>query len=284
METVRLAALAMGTRFEAVLIGEDAGFLRAAGEEALELICDEHVRLSRFEPDSVVSHVNRNAAESWVSVDGEFSELLALCDEVVAASGGAFDPTVTASGGFGWGGLELEAQRVRFHQSGIALDFGAIAKGWALDLARRALLDAGVERALLHGGTSSVLAVGAPPEELGWGIALAGAGAPRCVLCDASLGVSAPDGEVGGEGHVLDPATGRAASQVMIAAAVSESAAWADAWSTALVVRGAELPARYGVETAFLPKGERLDCATAWRGDHAGSFLFTDSKTTQTER
>jgi thiamine biosynthesis lipoprotein len=274
METVRLAALAMGTRFEAVLVGEDAGFLRAAGEEALELISDEHVRLSRFEPDSVVSHVNRNASSDWVGVDGEFAELLKLCAQAVTASGGAFDPTVTSSSDCGWAGVELDGRRIRFHEPGLSLDFGAIAKGWALDLARVALLDAGVERALLHGGTSSVLAIGAPPERAGWGVALGEKGAPQCSLRDSALGVSAPNGEAGGEGHVLDPGSGVAANRVAIAAVVSESAAWADAWSTALVVRGEDLPLRNGVKTAFLPRGEALDCADAWRLNDAGSFQF----------
>ena len=282
METVRLATLAMGTRFEAVLIGEDAGFLRAAAEEALELIQDEHARLSRFERDSVVSHVNRNAALGWVGVDGDFLALLELCDSLVHASGGAFDPTATSRQGGGWDAVERSEGRVRFNRESVGLDFGAVAKGWALDLARAALLEAGVERALLHGGTSSVLAVGAPPGEEGWKIALGDKSGARCVLRDTALGVSAPDGEAGGEGHVLVPGTGAAAGGVELAAVVCESAAWADAWSTALVVLGEELEHRNGVETAFLPTGEPLDCSDAWRGDHAGVFLFPDSESAQT--
>jgi thiamine biosynthesis lipoprotein len=281
METVRLAAQAMGTRFEAVLIGEDAGFLRAAAEEALEFIQDEHARLSRFEQDSVVSHVNRNAALGWVGVDGDFQELLELCDALVQATGGAFDPTATSAGCGGWGAVERSLGRVRFKGEGVGLDFGAVAKGWALDLARAALIEAGVERALLHGGTSSVLALGSPPGEEGWQIALGEERGARCVLRDSALGVSAPDGESGGEGHVLVPGTGAAARGVDFAAVVCESAAWADAWATALVVRGEELEHRNGVETAFLPTGEPLDCSDAWRGDHAGVFLFPDSESAQ---
>jgi thiamine biosynthesis lipoprotein len=286
METVRLAAEAMGTRFEVLLVGEDVGFLRAAGEEALDLIVEEHGRLSRFERDSVVSHVNRNASGGWVGVDGEFAQLLALCDEVVRASRGAFDPTATAeergtaaSGGVGcgWDAVELDGRRVRFAGEGVALDFGAVAKGWALDLAGCSLREAGVERALIHGGTSSVLAIGAPPGETGWRIALGSAGGARCVLCDEALGVSAPDGEAGGVGHVLVPLSGEAAGGVSIAAVVGENAAWADAWATALVVAGEGLPGREGLETAFVMEGEALDCAGAWRGDHAGCFAFPET-------
>jgi len=282
METVKLATLAMGTRFEVVLIGEDAGFLRAAAEEALELIEDEHARLSRFERDSVVSHVNRNALLDWVGVDGDFFALLELCGALVEASDGAFDPTATAGEGSGWDAVERAGGRVRFTRAGVALDFGAVAKGWALDLARDALFEAGVKRALLHGGTSSVLAIGSPPGEEGWQVAMGDSGGARCVLKDAALGVSAPDGGAGGEGHVLVPGTGAPALGVGLAAVVCESAAWADAWSTALVVMGGELERCNGVETAFLPTGEPLDCSDAWRGDHAGVFLFPDSESVQT--
>ena len=275
METVRLAALAMGTRFEAVLLGEDAGFLRAAGEEALELISDEHVRLSRFEADSVVSHVNRNAHKDWVGVDGDFAQLLRLCGEIFSASDGAFDPTVTSSASSAWQAVELDGQRVRFLSPGLALDFGAIAKGWALDLARAALLDAGVSRGLLHGGTSSVMALGAPPDQDGWGVSLGEGGAPRCLLKDSALGVSARHGEAGGQDHVLDPRSGSPAGEVEIAAVIAESAAWADGWSTAMVVRGESLAQRNGLKTTFLPSGEALDCGDAWRIDEAGPFYLS---------
>ena len=272
METVRLAAQAMGTRFEAVLVGDDAGFLRAAAEEALELIEDEHARLSRFERDSVVSRVNRHASSGWVGVDGDFDSLLSLCDELVHATDGAFDPTVTSEAGACWGEVQRESGRVRFLREGVRLDFGAVAKGWALDLAREALLEAGVEIALLHGGTSSVLALGAPPGEEGWRIALGSEEGASCLLRGAALGVSAPDGEAGGEGHVLVPGTGAAANEVSLAAVVCESAAWADAWSTALVVLGETLEPCNGMETAFLLSGEVLDCSVGWRGDYGGAF------------
>ncbi|HYD02310.1 MAG TPA: FAD:protein FMN transferase, partial [Phycisphaerales bacterium] len=120
----------------------------------------------------------------------------------------------------------------RFTQP-VALDFGAIGKGWALDRAARVLREHGVTRALLHGGTSSVVTLGGP-----WRVALDDRAAVD--LTDASLGVSAPAGRTIGRGadvrgHILDPRTGRSATT--LGAAVSgPSAAVCDAWSTALVV------------------------------------------------
>jgi thiamine biosynthesis lipoprotein len=136
------------------------------------------------------------------------------------------------------------------------LDLGAIAKGHALDLAAARLRELGVTCGLLHAGTSSILALEAPPGTPGWRIAIAappsesaGGELPgRCgvvTLRHAALGVSAPHGRTvtgpAGQawGHVMDPRTGKPATTARLAAAVCRSAAAADAWSTALLVMGA---------------------------------------------
>ena len=160
----------MGTRFELV-IAAGAGDLRAAGEAAVEEIEEWHRRLSRFAPDSLLSHVNRTAAASAVRLD---AETFTLVDEALAvwrASGGAFDPTIAplmATHGFagsaaGAGDLvdaaavELDAGAwtIRFTRPGVTLDLGGIAKGHALDQAARVLREAGVTAAVAVTGPSA---------------------------------------------------------------------------------------------------------------------------------
>ena len=113
--------------------------------------------------------------------------------------------------------LDPRARSVRAARAGASLDLGGVAKGFALDLAARELREAGVDCALLHGGTSSVAALGAPPGESGWRVAIEGAHAPEgaglaVLLRDASLSVSAAAGRTARGaagrrvGHVLDPA------------------------------------------------------------------------------
>jgi thiamine biosynthesis lipoprotein len=151
--------------------------------------------------------------------------------------------------------VELNPQNftVRFACPGMMLDLGAIGKGAALETAADLLREAGVTSALLHGGTSTIYALGHPPRADHWSVALeypqiTGADSPRqklgsVHLRDESLSVSAVWGRSfkAGEktfGHVLDPRTGQPVVGALLAAVVLPSATETDALSTALLVAG----------------------------------------------
>jgi len=271
---VTLATHAMGTRFELVLDGDDPLRLRTVGEAALREVTECHRRFNLFDPGSWLNTLNRRAADGPVELDGLTFELLDVCRQVHRDSGGAFDITVaplmhawgfhSASGsadrtaikkarervGMGLVQLDQETKSLRFTRPGVALDLGAVAKGFAIDLAIERLCEHGVTCALLHGGTSTAAAIGSPPGQNGWRVkVLAGNDACSSVedstvtLKDSAMSVSAPHGrviEADGQtlGHVLDPRTGRPATRGGFAAAVGESACLTDAWSTALLVLG----------------------------------------------
>lgn len=152
--------------------------------------------------------------------------------------------------------LDPVRHTIRLADESTRIDLGAIAKGHALDMAARVLREYGVDCALLHGGTSSVLAIGAPPDRSGWGIALEGFAKPL-LLRDAALAVSAGSGRTvagcnGRLGHIVDPRTGRSVPAARRAAVAGPSARLCDAWATALAVLG-ERPATLGPEwTTFL--------------------------------
>jgi thiamine biosynthesis lipoprotein len=251
-----LALAAMGTRFELVLPGLDEARERAAGEAALTEIAEWDARLSLFRSDSLLAHVNREAAARAVRVDPRTFALLEICARMLVDSAGAFDAglgAAMAAAGFrgegsrsavspgpGFAAVVLDApgQTVRFADASVQLDLGGIAKGFALDRAGEVLREGGVDTALVHGGTSTVLALGAPPGAQGWRVALdEGPGAPRVMLRDGALSVSAQHGRrnAEGTGHVLGARVERAAVE-------APDATLADAWSTALLVLG-RLPA-----------------------------------------
>jgi len=227
----------MGTRFELVLGHDDdpggPGAGVAIGEAVMEEIVLWHRRLSRFAPDSLVSHINRTAAVAAVRLDRPTFELFRDALDVQQASEGAFDITRGAPAG----SLELDASdlTIRFRNPAVQVDLGGIAKGHAVDCAAALLRTHGVTTALLHGGTSSVAALGAPPEADGWKVALARApGAPVVVLRDQTLSVSwtASQG-----GHIVDPRT-QASPPDTVCAVTGPSARLGDAWATALGVLG----------------------------------------------
>lgn len=271
---IRLAIEAMATRFELVLPGSDEPRLRAAGEAALRTIERLDRLLSFYRGDSEVVRLNRLAAAGPVRLPVEVFRLLRACADLSAATGGAFDVTVgplmrawrfvgdrgakpdpaqladvRARTGMHLVQLDDEARSARFLASGVEIDLGAVGKGYAIDLAIAELREAGIARALLHGGTSSVYGLGRPAGQEGWPIALAvqtaGQNSPLTLhLADAALSVSASHGKAFSAdgrqyGHVLDPRTG---------VPVLRHSAWVtgpesylcDALSTALLVNGAE--------------------------------------------
>lgn len=272
----------MRSRFEIVIAGDarsptDVIQARAAAEEALAEIVDVESWLSAYRPDSALYRVNAEAANSPVRVDGRLFAFLQKAAELSAATEGAFDVTVgplLRIWGMGHGAdggrvpteeevmaarhcvgmaqnviLDADDLTVAFARPGVRLDPGAIGKGYALDRAAEILHDAGIENALLHGGTSSVVALGSPPESpAGWPIVIRHPLDPKKIVADLrlrnqSLGVSAvhgksftaPDGAI--YGHVLDPRTGRPTQSALLAAIATSSATEADALSTALLIQ-----------------------------------------------
>jgi thiamine biosynthesis lipoprotein len=148
--------------------------------------------------------------------------------------------------------LDEKSRGVRFARQGMALNFGAIGKGYALDRMGALLRARGATRALLSAGASSVLAVGGRGR--GWPVDLRPLRASRRVgrlwLKNAAVGTSGAGEqfvEIEGRryGHIIDPRSGRPAEGVLGASVVTRDAATADALSTAFLIGGPDLARRY---------------------------------------
>jgi thiamine biosynthesis lipoprotein len=134
------------------------------------------------------------------------------------------------------------------------LDLGAVGKGYAVGRAAEILQEIGVASALIHGGTSTVYAIGHPPDSEYWKVALehppgttavADAWPGAIELRDEAMSVSAVWGKcfmAGGKmlGHVIDPRSGEPVNRALLTVVVLPSATETDALSTALLVLGAE--------------------------------------------
>jgi len=289
-EGVRLAASAMGTRFELVLHADDPLRLRAAGEEAVREILALHRGLSAFDRASDVSRLNREAAARPVRIDTRLFDLLLLCRDLWRDTRGAFDVTIgpmmkalgfrgrahdshacaqaRASVGFKHVELDEAAQTVRYTRQGVEIDLGGVGKGFALDCAAEVLRDSGVENAFLHGGASTSIAIGRDAGGRPWRVALDDSpDAPVVALHDQALSVSASTGRTTATdrgdviGHIVHPGSGACPARFGPAAALADSAAVSDAWSTAAAIEWPE-PGHNSVSLA-LRTGEGE--AAAWR-------------------
>lgn len=156
----------MNTLFEICVEGGDLENDCAAAEAALDEIARIDGVLSRFAPDSEVSRVNRLAGQHPVLISYELLEILELCRNHWEKTLGYFDVTATSEKKSNFQSVRIDsaARKVSFCEPGVTLNFGAFGKGHALDCAGRLLKENGVRNAWLHGGTSSVLAIGRPAQ------------------------------------------------------------------------------------------------------------------------
>lgn len=273
---VRVARPAMATTFE-ILLPVGAAPALPAVQAAFDTIDRLEAQLSVYRAASEVSRLNAQAAAGPVRVTANLFELLELAARLTAETRGAFDisagPLIKAWGFFrregrvpsdgerrealervGMRHLELRQaeQTVRFLRPGVEINLGSIGKGYALDCAAQTLREAGtVPAALLHGGHSSVYAIGsAPGSRRGWPVGLAhpndaGRRLALIRLRDRALGTSAATFqhlEYAGRklGHLLDPRTGWPAEGMASVSVAAPSAAEADALATAFFILGVD--------------------------------------------
>ena len=273
--------VAMFTDFEAILYGKDANTvpeaLLSAGRAAFEAVDALENRISNWRADSYTSLVNRKAAEGPVKVSTDLIEILENARTVHKDTGGAFDVTVGPLIQF-WKAqekqgtfpkqeevkpvlehiglkyviIDKQAETVFFERPGLCLDFGGIAKGLALDRMAVVLAENGVKTALLNAGTSSLVALGAPPGETGWTVSIdspynTDSTEPIATvqICDESLSTSSNARrylDIGGKhySHILNPSTGMPAEGLASATAIAPTGVESDALSTAFFVMGVE--------------------------------------------
>ncbi len=296
---LRFSRRAMATTFEVMLPVGTPDALPAA-EAALDEIDRLEAQLTVYRDGSEVSRLNRAAPYAAIPVEEGLFDLLRLAARVTADSEGAFDITAGAlikAWGFFRGPrrvpseaeraaarervgmrhvvLDPEARSVRYLRPGLEINLGSIGKGYALDRAAALLRDRwNLPQALLHGGHSSVYAIGTEPgDERGWAVGLGHPWDPgrRIALLrlrDRALGTSAAtfrhlEHQGRKLGHVLDPRTGWPAEGIALASAVAPTAAEADALATAFYVRGVDWTRAYcdahpDVGAVVLPEGESV--------------------------
>jgi thiamine biosynthesis lipoprotein len=276
---LRASRRAMATTFE-IAIPYGTPHALAAAEAALDLIDQLEEQMTVYRDSSEVSRLNETGRTD--ELEPQLFALLQRCATLTRDTEGAFDvacgalvkcwgfykregriPTgVELNAAMGRTGfrhviLDADSRSVRYARPGVELNLGAVGKGYALDRAAELLrTQFGIRSALLHGGGSSVRAIGCPPTDFrGWRVSIRHPHDDRrtlgsVFLDDEALGTSADTYqhfEYNGRryGHVLDPRTGRPVGGTRSASCVAPTAADADAISTAFFVAGPAWTAEY---------------------------------------
>lgn len=272
--------------------------------------------LSAFKPSSEVSRINSAAGICPVPVSGAVFDMLKKAKYIAKVSGGAFDITIrpaitlwnigsdtpripqawelaNVSRLVDYRDLQLdESTHTAFlKKSGQSIDLGGIAKGFAGDYIRNALISRGITNALLNfGGT--ILTIGGKPDGTDWKVGIQNPLLPRGTsvgmvsLRDSVLVTSGVNERFFLKGrtryhHLLDPATcAPARSGVLSVTAAGNSAMDLDGYTTALFVLGAEkgikLAQKEGLEVLYLTE----DCKIiSTKGFLSGKYKFSKSLT-----
>ncbi len=277
--------VAMATEIEILMFGApdaESEVLREAAREAFVAMDALEARISRFRQDSFTTLMNREAAERPVTVPSDIMELLLAARRYSERTGGAFDVTIgpimklwgfyvgsgnhpspdelreaTARVGIEHVAFEPASRTVIFKRPGMHIDFGGIAKGLALDRAAAILRDHGVESARLNVGTSTIVAVGAPPGKSGWTVDIRSpynngedAYIATVDIRNESLSTSSRTEryiEIDGQryGHIVDPRTGMPTTGILSATAITPNGLESDVLSTAFYVMGLEATRDY---------------------------------------
>lgn len=291
---VSIRGVVFGTYYS-ILYYDDEG--RVFQEEIEALFREINGSMSFYDPNSLLSRINRQEESR---VDEHFRTVFRRAQEISRETGGAFDATVfplVNSWGFGPGagreldreeldsildfvGYEkvwLDGKHIRKTDERVQLDFNAIAKGYAADVAGNFLASQGVEAYMVEIG-GDLVARGLKPDGSHWRIGLEIPAATATDEQEWDYFVEIKDRGLATSGdyrryyirdgrrlsHTIDPFSGEPVTHKLMSASVfAEDAMSADAYATAFMVMGLEksiqfVEGRDDLEAylIFAPEGE----------------------------
>jgi len=241
---------------------------REEGQRLINRVVAEARRLETiftlYEKNSVLCDLNRRGV--LVAPPPELVDILQQCDRAWHVTEGVFDPTVQplwtcyyehfAEAGetspppaevlarslqrVGWPKVKVSRDKIVFETSGMALTLNGIAQGYITDRVVALLREAGLESCLVDMG--EIRAIGTHADGKLWNAVLQGpidtGKQPMTIdLVNKAVATSAASGfqfdKSGRSNHIFNPVTGRCADPARALSVVTDTAAFADALSTA---------------------------------------------------
>ena len=260
----------MGTRVSVELWHNDLQFAQQCSDKIFKEIHRIDALMSPYKSSSEISFINNNAGISAIEISEEMSAIVDRALYFSRLSEGAFDITFASIGyrydyrakqhpsdnvisaslkSIDYHHIQLDKQQIYFDNTGVKIDLGGIAKGYAVDQALQIVSDCGIAEAMISaGGDSRILGRkrGKP-----WMI---GIQHPRKEN-DVALVLPLSDTAVSTSGdyeryfiredghrvhHIINPSTGRSADNSWSATVIGPDAMTTDALSTTVFILGAE--------------------------------------------
>lgn len=262
----------MGTLVSMAVEGPRRDVLERGVNDAYREMSRLSDMMNHYNPDSVVSAINRQAGRQPVKVPHELMEVLLAARQVSERSDGAFDITVGSLTGWRFNPeqpgipspeqirralplvnfrhviLDETGRTVMLAQSGTRIDLGGIAKLYILDAGMQTLKQHGIAHAMINGGGDVVVMGkhrGRP-----WRIGIRHPRRDGMLLGAVELTrgwvVTSGDYEryffKGGKRyhHILDPRTGYPTEGPQQVTLVADDAGLVNGYSLAIMVRGEE--------------------------------------------
>ena len=268
---------AMGTFATVALPSAERSRLEQADAIARRAIAEVEAEISTFMPASPVSQLNQTAGSGEnIPLPPHLVAVFDLSQSAFSASSGAFDPTVgplmqvwgfrsssapirlpadellqAAASIVGWDKIVRSGDLARLARPDMRLDFGAVGKGYGVDVAFARLQAAGWQDLMVNLGGNLRCSGAARPGRHGWLVAVRdpflpyGRGSVGTLplsdgLATATSGRYEKYVEIGGRryAHIIDPRNGQPVAGMAQVTVVARTAAEADVLSTSLFVLG----------------------------------------------
>lgn len=266
--------LMMGTVVSLTILSDDEELARSAANQAFGAMEAVDQCMSSYRKESELSRLNQSPARQPVAASDDLFTVIKAAIKYAELTNGAFDVTVAPAvrawgfmsgewrvprpgelerlrSGVGYRLISLNQARrsVEFACEGVEIDLGGIAKGYAIDAAREALEEAGLQDGMIDAG-GDIYVMGGQPGQETWSVgirhpvdesrlltvlrvsnrAVATSGnAARSFVRDGTL-----------YGHILDPRTLLPTRGTLSTTVIAPSAMMADALATATFVLGPE--------------------------------------------
>lgn len=290
--------MVMGTFANITVVAKKQAIITRSIAAAFDKLVEIDRMMSDYLPDSELSKLNRNAFGKPVKVSPELFEVIKAAVEYSKLSDGAFDITIgprvelwrraekegkkpteeelaAAKGKVGYQNLILDGQNrtVRFKVEGMILDLGAIAKGYAIDLAIEEMQKAGAAGGMVDVG-GDIRCFGQSPKMNNiWRVGLEdpkGGDLLKVIqLTDRAIATSGDyrrfvmiDNRK--SSHIINPQTTKSASDLTSVTVIAPTAMQADALATAVSVMGHEkglelIESVPDVEAIVIPTGKQIE-------------------------